>query len=59
MDEGDYDAIALWIGEDIIPGWMRHPLATYLAPESQFARGRVIADALTVEDLLTIQCGFE
>ena len=53
------DAIALWIGEDIIPGWMRYALATYLAAEGRFARGRVVADAETVEEILTIRCGYE
>ena len=59
MNGRDDDAIALWIGEDIIPGWMRYALATYLAAEGRFARGRVVADAETVEEILTIRCGFE
>ena len=59
MDGRDYDVIALWIGEDVIPGWMRYALATYVAAEGRFARGRVVADAETVEEILTIRCGFE
>ena len=57
--EEDDDGIALLIGDDVIPGWMRHALATYMAAEGPFARGRVVADAERVERLLTIRCGFE
>ena len=59
IDGGDDDSIALWIREDVIPGWMPHALATYLAAESRFARGRAIADAETVEEILTIKCGYD
>ena len=57
--EGDDDAIALWIGDDVIPSWIRHALATYMAAEGPFARGRVVADAERVKRILTIRCGFE
>ena len=57
LEGRDDEAIALWIGEDIIPGWMRYALATYLAAEGRFARNRVIADTETVEELLIIRCG--
>ena len=59
LEGRDDEAIALWIGEDIIPGWMRYALATYLAAEGRFARNRVIADAETVEELLIIRCRYE
>ena len=59
MEGGNHEKVELWIGEDLIPGWMRLVLATFLEEESRFARQRMIADAEVVEDIITIKCGFD
>ena len=51
--------ITEWAKDDVIPTWMRHALAMYLAADGRLARAHVMADAGTLEEILTDWCGFK